>query len=483
MDALLPQARLFRAQGLVVHQGKQLVQALVVCEHLELHSRCTRVGIRVVRDQVAAAEFGRIHAELLGREVHDPLGQRHGNRMADGAVLAGHVLVGEHDIESGAVIPVLVGAAREVHDLVTLDPAGARVHRIRADRGQVVQVEGEDLALLRGGKADRDLVLARMDVRQKRFQPVGDELDRAAQHHRERGGAHFVRVHVHLDPVGTADVPAEYAHVRLGKLQMLGEDVLHHVRGLGRLMHCKCVFRDVVIGQDRAALEAYAGVPAKAVALFDHDVGFGECGVHFAVVDRTLETDVVLELRVDHGLAGQRSVHVDHGGQRVPLGLDQLAGVLGLGARLGDHRGHRLALPAGTLDGQRMLRRRLDPLQVPQHADPGGAEFGDRASVDDGDHARRGARLGEIEPQDLRVRMRAAQEHDMSETGKTQIVDVGAAPLQQAFCVGARFGLADVTRLGARFRIPDRNFGARVHARTPLRRATSTTSIASTIAW
>ena len=60
------------------------------------------VRIRVVGDQVPAAELRRIHAELLRGEVDDAFGQRHRDRMADGAVLAGDVLVGEHDVAACA---------------------------------------------------------------------------------------------------------------------------------------------------------------------------------------------------------------------------------------------------------------------------------------------------------------------------------------------------------------------------------------------
>ena len=46
------------------------------------------------------------------------------------------------------------------------------------------------------------------------------------------------------------------------------------------------------------------------------------------------------------------------------------SGILGLRARFGDHRRHRLALPAGALDRDRVLRRRLDALQMAEHRRP-----------------------------------------------------------------------------------------------------------------
>ena len=68
--------------------------------------------------------------------------------MADTAVLTGRRLVQEHHFQLRPVLLVLVGAAGQVDDLVAFDRAGAREHRVRADAGQVVDFEGEDVALL-----------------------------------------------------------------------------------------------------------------------------------------------------------------------------------------------------------------------------------------------------------------------------------------------------------------------------------------------
>ena len=101
---------------------------------------------------------------LRGDAVDQRLGDRAGDRMADAAVLAGRRLVLEHHVELGAVVLVAVRAAGQVDDLVALDAAGARKHRVRADAGQVVDLEGEDLAVGARRDARLDAVLAGMDV-------------------------------------------------------------------------------------------------------------------------------------------------------------------------------------------------------------------------------------------------------------------------------------------------------------------------------
>jgi hypothetical protein len=58
------------------------------------------------------------------------------------------------------------------------------------------------MPLVRGSGAsqtDSRLVLARVDVGEEGFQPVGDELHRPAQHHRQRRGRHLVGIDMYFD--------------------------------------------------------------------------------------------------------------------------------------------------------------------------------------------------------------------------------------------------------------------------------------------
>ncbi len=325
------------------------------------------------------------------------------------------------------------------------------------------------------------LVLARVDVGEEGLEPVGDELDRPAQHHGNGGGGHFVRVHVHLDAEGAADVLADHAHVGLGNVEVAREDVLHHVRRLGRLVDRQRVLRGVVVGEDGAALQRDAGVAAEGIGFLGHEVGFGEGRVDGIGAEFALETDVVAELRMDDVFAGERLLHVADHRQFLPFGLHQLQRVFALRAAFGDDRRHRLALAAGAFDRDGELRRRLDAFQVAEHRDPGLAVMGDRAPVEHRDDAGRGRSLRQIEALQPRVRVGAAKEHHMRELRKAQVVDIGAAALQQALRVRARHALADIALVDGGAGRVQRQFGARVHLR-PSRREASTSSTASTIA-
>src|SRR6266849_4165427 len=75
------------------------------------------------------------------------------------------------------------------------------------------------------------------------------------------------------------------------------------------------------------------------------------CGACVGLVDPTgvefaPEAHVVAELGMDDLFPLQGLFHVDYDGQLFPVGLDELHRVLGLRARLRDHRSDCLALPA-----------------------------------------------------------------------------------------------------------------------------------------
>ena len=101
--------------------------------------------------------------------------------MADRAVLAHHILVLEHDPRPRAIILVGVGAADEIDDLVGLDRAGARIHRIGSDAGEIVDLERGDGAVALDADLALAAVIAGMDIGIETLDPVGDELDRPSQ--------------------------------------------------------------------------------------------------------------------------------------------------------------------------------------------------------------------------------------------------------------------------------------------------------------
>src|SRR6267142_4020687 len=98
--------------------------------------------------------------------------------MADRAVLAHHVLVLEHHARPRAIILRHIGTADQIDDLVSLDRAGARIHRVGPDAGEIVDLESRNGAVA----LDADPALAAMvtgvNVGIKTLDAVGNELDR-----------------------------------------------------------------------------------------------------------------------------------------------------------------------------------------------------------------------------------------------------------------------------------------------------------------
>ena len=494
MDALLAQRGLLGAQRVVVHELAQLLQAGLVRQDLQLDARCTGRGVGIVGNDVEFTDLQRVHADLLRRQVHQGLGHGAGDRVAHAAVLAGGRLVLEHHIEPGPVVLVLVRAAHQVDHLVALDGAGAREHRVRADAGEVDHVEAQDLAGLVDRDARLDLMVAGMDVAGEALQPVGHELHRAAQHDGQGHGGEVVRVGVHLDAEGAAHVLADHADGAGRQVELAAIEVLHHVRGLERVVDRQALLGRVPVRNLGARLQRHAGVAAELEVDLGHRVGLGEHAVHLAHVEAAGEAQVVAQLGVDQrGGRVERGRHLGGRRQFFPVHADEGQRVLGLGAGLGHHGHHRLALPAGTVHRQRVLRCRLHAGQVAQHRHPGLAHLGQVVAVGHQQHAGHGAGLIRMDLLDAHVRHWAAPEGHVGHAGQLDVVDVLAQALGQAFDAAARHGRADVARVvgdgGQRTGLLDARlqvFDVAFHALASWRccsRCSSTSQMASTMAW
>ena len=190
-------------------------QRLVVRQRLELDAGRPLRGMRVVGDEIAPADFQRVHADLGGGELDQSFGHRGRDRMADRAVLAHHVLVLEHHAGAGAIVAAGVRPAGEVDDLVGLDAGGARIDRIGADAGEVVDLPGGDGAVVLDADLRLDAMVAGVDVGDEALDPVGDEFDRPLEQLRQRHRRHLVGVGVHLDAERAADVLGDDADLML----------------------------------------------------------------------------------------------------------------------------------------------------------------------------------------------------------------------------------------------------------------------------
>ncbi len=164
----------------------------------------------------------------------------------------------------------------------------------------------------------------------------------------------------------------------------------------------------------------------------DHRLGVGEAFVNIAGIEHAFESEIVAKLGMDHRRFGiERGFRIGHGGENLVLNLDQRAGVLGRGAALRHHRADRFALPAGALDRDGVLRRRLDALEMREHADPGRNHLRKLGAGDNRDDARSSARLLGFDFYNPRMRMRRAHEGDVHHARQHDVADILAAALRQ----------------------------------------------------
>ncbi len=152
-------------------------ERFVMRQQFKFEPRGRLRGVGVVGDQIAPAQFQRIHADFGGGELDQSFRHRHRDRMADGAVLAHDIFVLEHHTRQRTVVRTFIGAARQVDDLVGLDATGARVDRIGANPGQIVDFKGRDGAVFGNADLRFDAMIARVDIGHEAFNAVGHELD------------------------------------------------------------------------------------------------------------------------------------------------------------------------------------------------------------------------------------------------------------------------------------------------------------------
>ena len=166
---------------------------------------------------------------------------------------------------------------------------------------------------------------------------------------------------------------------------------------------------------------------------------------------------------------------VERNGERLVFDLDEVAGILGDVAVLGDNGRDRLAVMAHLLSGDQVLddragaerRQRRRPLRhvLARH---------------DRDHARERRRLARVDADDARVRVRAAQDRRVRHARQLDVVDVAPLPAQEPRVLDAVEALAEPAPPGLR--------GLRGDPR-PLRElldrrhAFAAARIASTICW
>ena len=158
--------------------------------------------------------------------------------------------------------------------------------------------------------------------------------------------------------------------------------------------------------------------------------------------------------------------------QRIVLDLDQLGGVLRLGAAFGDHGRHRLADIAHGLVRQRTARRHLGraAVGIGEHRRKGEVTdslLGHVVPGEDGDHARSLARSRRVDPDDPGMGMRRAHQHEVRLVGPGQVVGEAAGAGQKPIVLDTLdvLGLAEHRHTLLLSSLPDAGSGGTIAAR------------------
>ena len=193
--------------------------------------------------------------------------------------------------------------------------------------------------------------------------------------------------------------------------------------------------RAAEFGQDAATLDRVAGAAVLPELVWKTCAALAKRRIDVAEVDLVGGDDVRVELAAHRGRAGfDRLAAVRNCGQEVVVDLDRRRRVLGEIAAVGDHDRDRLAhvgdFAVGEAEAPHAVERRAG-IGVPHHA-PLGQHRGEIVErehrVDAGHFHRRGILRYAA---DGSVRMRAAHEGGVQQTGHRDVVDEATAPAQK----------------------------------------------------
>ena len=427
---------LARRKAVPVGGRQRLGQEEVEVAGIVLLAHRRGVGHLCGRHEVAPAQFGRIHADLARRRVHQPLEVEQAFRPAGAAIGADRGRVGEHAGDLEVDHRDVVGAGGDLGADEQRDgDAGAR--RIGADIGEGLHAECQDLAVRVERHRHLVQLVATGGGSGEFLAALGAPLHGPLQH---LGGPHHDRL-VGLDVGAHAEAAADIAHQHadlvLGHLE---DDVGQRVardRGIlaadmdddaiafplghhgARLhgVHDQPLMDDVDLDGMGGRLERFIGLGGIAEAIEAHGIARG------ALPDlRRVGLQRILDL------ADRR--------QRIVFDLDQLGGVLGLAAALGHDRHHALAQEAHDLMGQRAARRHVGLLAVGigEHRGQGEVTAAFLFHVgpgEDVDHAGRLAGGLGVDLHDPGMGVRRAHQHHVALPGARQIVGESAGAGQK----------------------------------------------------
>ena len=290
-----------------------------------------------------------------------------------------------------------------------------------------------------------------MDGREECLRPVLHPLDRQAEPLGYGGGHVVLAVDVDLGAKAAADLRSDSPHLVLAQSGQRSDMGAQDVRVLRRRPDGQRLLARFEVRDDAARLDRGRRQPLVDHALRYHDVRIGEGPVNGAVVDPTARADagtgrqrpdrpVVREVGVQHRrLTAQRLLGIDHRRQRLVVDRNGVCRVARHIAVTRHDDGDGVADVAHHVRGDRAMLRRGKRRRDRHRAE----ELGELRAGEhrlDAVERLRGAR---VDGQDAAVRDVAASERQVLQAGDLDVVDVGAAALDEPWILAPPHALAD----------------------------------------
>ena len=381
------------------------------------------VGHLLRLDEIAAADFGAVDAELLRDEVHHAFHREHGLGAARAAHGRARGLVGVHDSEIEIVGRQHVGAGHGRR-------CNPRQHEAPRDVGPVVMheaaLEAEQLAVVVDGYREIPPLVALLMGDVEIFAAVLDPFHRTTEGLRGRCHCTVLAIERALGAEAAADFRRDDADLIVAEFQHVHERALQAVRALAGDV-CGERARHLVEARDEAArLDEERAAAMLEDAILEDVRGLGEGRVDVAVLHRHPRDDVVggADVRGQLGVV-EGIADIGDGLQHVPVYLDETSRILCNIAAVGEHHGDGLADDAGLVLGQHVLHADLLDRGI-GHVERQALlthHVGQVFPRPDRVHAGEGLGFRGVDGNDAGVGVRRASERCMERAGGIEVVD------------------------------------------------------------
>ena len=401
-----------------------------------------RVGLLGAGDQVAPAQIDAVDAEIGRHQVEHSLQEEIRLEAPRPAIGADRRLVGHPEVRVDLDVRHAIRPGQELADVARADRAvGAHV-------GAHVVVDGaaqrQDGAVARAGDLDVGRGLARVVHRHQILAPVLGPLHRAVDEARRERDQEIFRVELAARAVAAADVVLDHLDRLDRQADLTGQNPPVEERHLGGARDGELALGGVPLRHHAARFERQSVVPAGAelFAALIRRVAEGRVGVALACLED--ERAVGAGCLEQQASVLARRLPLRHRRQRLDLERDRFESVLaGCNARRQHHRDRLADITHLVVRQHRLLvglelRQRLQPHRNDRRS---ARHVGRR---DDSLHA--GAALcgRHVERDDTPVRHLAAQDHRIQQSLDGEIVQIFAAPAQEAQVLAALHRRADV---------------------------------------